>query len=267
MGAFVRRLGEPDANDFGSHLRRIHALQPEHEGALRRVGYRGQYVVHRRDADGSLWLEHTTRDAGFHRFIDHHAGEWYFDGEPQIEVRSGDALPWLPIYQAIALGETLDASNLRYGDSNVVLAGRSTGRSATEALFSGVRFESAGCGATLGELLTLVAPPGSRSVSRVRYLNPRSAAGREFDREGSPPSIVIADGGDALLRVLDLATCESASVIAHLPRTDDQSRLEEVSTVLSGLRQWFDADAHVGEQLPTAPRGVALAVLRQRAAE
>lgn len=267
MGACVRRLGEPDANDLGAHLRRIHALQPEHEGTLRRLGYRGQYVVHHRDADGSVWLEHTTRDAGFHRFIDHHAGEWYFDGEPQIEVRSGDALPWLPIYQAIASGEALDASNLRYGDSNVVLAGRSTGRSATEDLFSGVRFESAGCGATLGELLTLVAPPGSRSVSRVRYLNPRSAAGREFDREGSPPRIVIADGGDALLRVLDLATCESATVIAHLPRTDDQSRLEEVSAALSGLRQWFDADAHIGEQLPTAPRGVTLAVLRQRAME
>lgn len=259
----MRRLSEPEANDLGAHLQRIYALRPGDTDALKHVGEKGSFVVHRYDADGTLWLEHTTR-AHRVRFLDYRAGDWHFEGEPPLQVREGEALPWVSLYRSLANGATIDESNLRHSDSRILLAGRSTGRSVTEEIYSTLRFHCGAEKANLCELLTLAAWQASRSVSRIRYMNPRAEQGREFDRPGGKPRTVVADGGDALMRVLRLESLQDTSVIAHVPRTDEQSRLEEVSSALAGLRQWYDLETQIGDTLPTPPRGVGIAILRPR---
>jgi hypothetical protein len=265
LGALVRRLGEPEANDLGSHKRRIRELRPGHKGTLRNNGYRGHYVVHRRDPDGTLWLEHTVKK-GRLQFLEYHAGDWYFDGESPAEARTGSELPWLPLYRALApSGFSIDESNLRHSDSSIVLAGRSTGQSVLARMLANLVFEHEANMASVLLLLALQDHQLSGNVSRIRYLNPRASAGREFDRSGLTPRTVIADGSDALLCSLCSEPCESASIIAHIPRTDDQSRLEEVGERLGGLRQWFELDADVVKRLPPPLRGTTVVSLRASA--
>lgn len=261
LGALVRRLGEPESNDLGTHKRRIRELRPGHKGTLRRNGDRGHYVVHRRDPDGILWLEHTVKKERL-QFLEYRAGDWYFDGEPPAEARTGSELPWLPLYRALApSGFSIYESNLRYSDSSIVLAGRSTGQSVLAEMLANLVFKHEENTASLLLLLALQDHQQAGNVSRIRYLNSRAGAGREFDRPGLAPRIVIADGSDALLCSLSSEACDSASIIAHIPRTDDQSRLEEVGERLGGLRQWFEPDAEVVKRLPRPPRGIAVVSL------
>lgn len=265
LGALVRRLGEPESNDLGTHKRRIRELRPGHRGTLRRNGDRGHYVVHRRDPDGTLWLEHTVKKERL-QFIEYRAGDWYFDGESPAEARTGSELPWLTLYRALApSGFSIDESNLRYSDSNIVLAGRSTGQAVLAEMLANLAFKHEANTASVLMLLALQDHQLAGNASRIRYLNPRASSGREFDRPGSAPRTVIADGSDALLCSLSSEPCESASIIAHIPRTDDQSRLEEVGERLGGLRQWFESDAEVVQRLPSPPHGIAVVSLRASA--
>ncbi len=262
LGGLVRRLGEFEANDLGTHKSRIRDLRPGHKRTLRRTRDRGHYVVHRRDPDGTLWLEHTTKKDRF-MFLEAHAGDWFFDGEAPAEAYSGSELPWLPFYRALApAGFLIDESNLRYSDSSIVLAGRSTGQSVLAGMLENLVFSYEASTASLLLLLALQDHQLARNVSRIRYLNPRASSGREFDRPGLVPRTVIADGSDALLYGLSSEPCESASIIAHIPRTDEQSRLEEVGETIGGMRQWFESDVEVVKRLPHPPRGVALVALR-----
>lgn len=264
LGALVRRLGEPEANDLGSHKRRIRELRPGHKGTLRRNGDRGHYVVQRVDPDESLWLEHTTKLDRF-KYLEDFAGDWFFDGEAPVEVRRGDELPWLSFYRALApAGFVIDESNFRYSDSSIVLAGRSTGQTMQADIFGSLRFND---GCTISSLLSLLSLQDHQlapTVSRLRYLNPRASAGREFDRQGAHPRTVIADGGDAFRFALSFDPCSDATIIGHIHRTDDHARLEEVGEALAGLRQWYEPDSQLVERLPAPPPGVMLAALRTR---
>lgn len=265
LGALVRRLGEPEANDLGTHKRRIGELRPGHKGTLRRNGDRGRYVLHRRDPDGTLWLEHTVRKER-HRFLEYHAGDWYFEGESPAEARTGSQLPWLPLYRALAPSSfSINESNLRYSDSSIVLAGRSTGQSVLAELLASLVFKLEAKSASVLQLLAMQDHQQAGNVSRVRFLNCRASSGREFDRPGLAPRTVIADGSDALLCSLSSEPCESASIIAHIPRTDDQSRLEEVGERIGGLRQWFESDAEVVKRLPPPSLGISVFSLRASA--
>lgn len=262
LGALVRRLGEPEANDLGIHKRRIRELRPGHKGTLRRNGDRGHYVVHRRDPDGTLWLEHTTKQERL-QFLEYRAGDWYFDGESPAEARTGSELPWLSLYRALApSGFSIDESNLQYSDSSIVLAGRSTGQSVLAKMLANLVFKHEANTASVLQLLALQDHELAGNVSRIRYLNPRASSGRQFDRPGLTPRTVIADGSEALLCSLSNEQCDSASIIAHIPRTDDQSRLEEVGERLGGLRPWYESDVDVIDRLPQRPRGIAVHSLR-----
>lgn len=264
LGALVRRLGEPEANDLGSHKRRIRDLRPGHKGTLRRNGDRRHYVVQRRDPDGSIWLEDTSKGVRL-KFLDYHASDWYFDGEAPIEVKPGDELPWFALYKALLPHEPrILEPNLRFSDSSIVLAGRSAGRTAQAEVLGELWFQVAESRSSLLTLLSLQDHQPPRTVSRIRYLNPRASAGRVFDRQGGHPRTVIADGGDSLRFAIKFDPCSDATIIAHIPRTDDQSRLEEVGEELAGLRQWFETDTELLDRLPAPPRGVMLAALRPR---
>jgi len=265
LGALVRRLCEPESNDLGTHKRRIRELRPGHKGTLRRNGDRGHYIVHRRDPDGTIWLEHTVKKERF-QFLEYRAGDWYFDGESPTEARTGSELPWLPLYQALMpSGFSIDASNLRYSDSSIVLTGRSTGQSVTAELLANLVFKLEEHMASLLLLLSLQDHQQADRVSRTRYLSSRASTGRAFDRPGLAPRTVIADGSDALLCSLSSEPCESASIIAHIPRTDDLARLEDVGEQIGGLRQWFEPDEEAANQLPAPLRGVNLITLRASA--
>lgn len=273
LGAMVRRLEEPNANDLEAHTRRILDLRPGHRGTLRRIGDKSHYVVHHRDQDGSIWLESTWKGER-RKFLSNHASDWRFDGEAPVEVKSGEALPWQSFYGALltrgvasnrmAPEPKIWESNLCFSDSSIVLAGRSTGESAQAEVLCGLSFLERDSSTSLLSLLSLQnhQPPGW--VSRIRYLNPRASAGAEFDRQGAQPRTVIADGSDAFLFVLSFELCSDATIIGHIPRTDDQGRLEEVGEGLAALRQWYEEDAQLLERLPSLPRGVVLAALRAR---
>lgn len=264
LGAMLRRLSQSGANDLDDHIRRLRNLRPDPRVILRRVWDKHQYIADPVDKDGSIWFR-RVRDGQRHRFLEYHAGEWYFEAEAPIELKGGEVIPWRSHYAALLASDaTLLPSNLGTSDSSIVLAGRSTGRSAQEAILAGLRFASGGHVATLQDLLTLESSHRKRFVARIRYLNTRTSEESTVTRTGIEPRLVIADGGDALRFAVESNGFAGTTIVGHIPRTDDQGRLEEVANTLSGLRSWYAHDADIESELPVAPPGVVVRTFGMR---
>ncbi|MBK6486130.1 MAG: hypothetical protein IPF98_04495 [Gemmatimonadetes bacterium] len=261
LGSLLRRLGEPNANDLEAHLRRLRSLRPGPKPILRYRATPGLYHVSRRDDTGEVWFSRVGKEER-KLLLDYHASDWFFDGESPIEGGVGEGVSWEPIYrQLLPYGASLDSSNLRSTDSTVVLCGRATGKSDAERSLGTVSIRLGGTQAALSDLLTVQWRESARTVSRVRFLNQRADEANKFDRDGSAPRIVVADGADALSFCLDYEPCEDASIIAAIPRTSDLQKLESAATSLSRLKAWYELDPVVESRFPKAPSGVALRVL------
>ena len=267
LGAVLRRLAEPDAHDLGSHFSRIVALAKNVNAnarfRLRSMPRRARWKPVFRE-DGSLWMEQCdTADPELRRLIESSAMQWVVDGEPPVEAYDhGAELPYGVLYrllspsQAVALTE-----NLRRGDSAVVLAGRATGMTATRRGLEAVKFRAEGISASLAEMIS-VHEWSRQYVSRARYLTPRASASGSrndspFDRPGSSPRLVVADGAAALRAVLRQKECDNADVIAVLPRTIDRDAAEELAAdVAAHCRAWYRSDSERLRRYPRLPAGV-----------
>jgi len=274
LGAMVRRLSQPGANEIGAHISRVRGLRPRHAGTLRHRTFKGHFVVSRVETSGSVWLT-NTRDDSHHLFVDYHAGDWYFDGEGRVEVREGGALPWQGIYASLLPDDTsVHAPNLITSDSSICLVGRSTGKSAQKGLFGAARIRAATGTASLLDLLALDAFQPTSTVSRVRYVSSRAHQGSsELGDSGDAQDtlgklklarIVICDGGDAAVLALGSAGFEGKTIIAHLPRTDDVARLEAVAEMLAAKRNWYSPCSGIESLKPPAPPGVVVRTLVAR---
>jgi len=115
--------------------------------------------------------------------------------------------------------------NTRSSYSGLCIALRSMGAATTQKMFSAVRFQSAGAVRTLLDLLPVGRWKRGATASRLTVFNPRYQDETDSWR---PPRLVIADGTDSCLRVLQNPLFQFCDVIALVNRMDNHERLQEL---------------------------------------
>ena len=186
------------------------------------------------------------------------ACEWYFDGEAPVRAIQGAGLPDIELYKSLAVDGFVSAANLRQSDSQICVAGRITGESASRSIFEQVRFRKENHCADLPHLLTIHRwSPGT--ISRVTYFNSRT---NELDRNAGLTRLVVADGDGAFLRVLDREEFRSSDVVGVIHRAVERDRLDSIGFKIAELQQWYSPDTSMSNRIPPLPSGIATIFLR-----
>jgi len=262
----LQRLELVGADDHSVHLTRLQHLTPETAGRviLRHRIRTGQRYELIRDEFGQVRFQELGRkDPERHILIDSHAANWYFEGEPPVEGYPGAQLRYTQIYRSLLpFGQQLCETNLRRTDSFVALAGQGGGRAVTEQVLSSIRLRVDTEEAALSELLAVYGWQ-PLNVSRIRYFNPRAGTGKEFDRPGPPPGLMIADGPTAFEAVYDHPEVLNSNVVAVVSRTADPDQLDRLAQRVEALAQWYDPDPDIATELPVPPAGVEIMTLRR----
>jgi len=188
------------------------------------------------------------------------ACEWYFDGEAPVRAIQGAGLPDIELYKSLAIDGFVSAANLHQSDSEICLAGRITGESASRSIFEQVRFRKDSHCADLPHLLTIHHwSPGT--ISRVTYFNSRT---NELDRNAGLTRLVVADGDGAFLRVLDREEFTSSDVVGVIHRSVERDRLDSIGFKIAELQQWYSPDVSMSKRIPPPPSGIATIFLRRK---
>ncbi len=189
------------------------------------------------------------------------AKDVYFDGEPCLEVDTGNKLPYGSIYrELISEGGEVKDINLRKTYSGICLAGRIMGANTTRDILSSIRFQSANNTVTLDHLLA-VHDWSSESISRLLFYNSRT---KKLDRQSLPPRLVIVDGDAAFFKVYSDNLFEHSDIIVITDRTLDRDRLTALAEKMESLSQWYDIEPSLPVILPKVPKGVSLIIRKQR---
>jgi hypothetical protein len=285
LGAQVKALENPMANDVDGHFDSL-------------VTYARQYLNHCRScktrcqpskAKCGYLSESTGRVKSINRPIRHfeivdvstHANRqislsgqggtisvfppgaksYHVTGEPPPVFGSHHAdLPG-SVYAEIVAGATVLPANLRRSYSGLCLAGRISGETITRESYRAIRFRSTDGDHHLEDLLTVHGWHASHSISRMTFFNSRTG---EFDRQGQPPAITVADGDEAFLKVIATQEFQRSDVIGVFHRAIDRDRLEAIGNRLSGLRQWYEDDVEMRQRFANPPRGISSVFLRRR---
>jgi len=181
-----------------------------------------------------------------------------------IIVSSNKALSYLHIYEKLApQGVVIYDRALQQSHSAVCIVGKRKGLSVTKALLFDTCFETDGKTANLLELLSLV--DGSLDVvSRVTMYNARTG---KLDRPGLPPEIVVADGIDAFLKIVEEMQRSTnnifsgCNIVVVIDRTEKREKLDSLQTKVSELRQWYEPDLL---EFSVPPKGIAYATYFKR---
>jgi hypothetical protein len=223
---------------------------------LRRGRKRINYVIERQDpTQATIWATEVDSKWGTRITISRQtAPEWWFVGEAPVSVSTGEALEFAGHYSSMAdWPMALLPQNLTQSDSGVCLAGSAVGESEARSRIAALRFEIDGRTADLAQLLTIQSW-SPQSVSRMIYFNSRTG---DLDRRTGSPSVVVADGDKAFLRVLGAKEFQHSDVIAVVDRTLDRERLEQVGQKLADLGQWYSSEGASSEGDIAMPVGMA----------
>ena len=282
LGALIRDLGNPNANDIDGHYDSLlrYARQYLQSCSLcdmpcdpgsKNCGYAAQ-------ATGWVRYQHTTRyrvsertslrnrhlafvrgKSNLTRYpLPEGAIDWQIAGDPPVRLTNQDgALP------EEAYGQIVDRAPILHGNllksfSGLCLAGRVAGKTATREVCGSVRFRGANGEYALPELLTVQEWAQSNAVSRMNYFNART---EQFDRQASAPALVVADGDASILKTLRLSAFQRSDVIGAVHRTMERGQLEAIGNRVHGLRQWYAEDYGMLGRLPAAPRGISVLIL------
>ena len=284
LGALIRDLANPQANDIDGHYDRLMAYAHQHLQFCRNCKIRclpeRKGCGFSREATGklrSLQSPHSgyvlTEKTDFHqRQISFHrdgvdfwpkpqsSTNYYIEGEPPPKwSRAAGALPAEP-YNRLVPRSQIHLENLRRSFSGLCLAGRAGGENATRGICAAARFRAGKNEQGLDELLA-VHEWSAFKVSRVAFFNART---HEFDRNVAVPRLVVADGDVSFLRVAGLDEFHQSDIIGVIHRTVERDRLEELGAKMSSLRQWYAPDEDMLLGLPEVPRGMSVAILKRR---
>jgi hypothetical protein len=185
---------------------------------------------------------------------------WQFFGEPPVEILDGQSIPYGDLYAAMlgAAGK-IWTENLQYSDSDICLAGRSTGDAGTRRAMSELKFRiGTSTDSSLVELLTIHEWQGE-TVSRVVFFNARTG---QLDRKCRPSRLVVADGEYSFLEALK--QFPEGNIIGVVNRSADREKLEMIGLRMADIAQWFEGDDDLVSQLPPVPCGIALSILKER---
>lgn len=276
LGAIIRRLEDDHADDISDHFGRLSRLRQGDGVELRHAVRPGAFRFHRRDPNGSIWVEEVVaeRKTRNHRkptpeperliILPANANDWRFGAGPPVAARPGQALPFHGFYSALAPSPgRIRLGNLETTDSLLAIAGRPTGQSPTETAFRAAQFRCGRETSTLADLLAVQRWQPLR-VSRARFYNTRANVEDPFDRPGPPPRLVVADGSEAFRRTYSSDVARRASLVGVTCRVVDASLQEEFAEFLGGLAQWFEPDAEWCPECPDLPDAISVHVLREQ---
>lgn len=287
LGAVVRDLGDPQANDLDAHYNRLlnyarqflkhckHCDVPCHPkvkqcgytkqstGRLRSPLLRGTVEISEQtdfDARELKWIQRSGRN-GICTVVrkPEHLKDYHIEDEPPCEWNeaAGD-LPRWP-YEAMIEELTIIPDNLRRSFSGLCFAGRITGEKTTQEVCEQVRLGDTNCAYSLRQLLAIHGWSDFR-ISRMAYFNPRT---RKIDRKVVPPSLVVADGDIAFLQAVDQADFQSSDIVGVVHRTMERDRLEAVGLKMQP-DHWLAPDTNMLCELPSQPKGISIAILKSR---
>jgi hypothetical protein len=189
-----------------------------------------------------------------------YATNYYIDGEPPPRWDTPEgALPG-EVFRQMVSDCQIHADNLRRSNSRLCLAGRASGGSATREVCASVRFRYAFAEHGLDELLTIFGWSAG-NISRVAFFNTRTGA---LDRNLATPNLIVADGDDSFLCVIDHVGFRTGDVVGVIHRVMERDRLEAVGNKMSALRQWYVTDEDMMCGLPAVPRGTSISILKRR---
>ncbi|MFZ2159067.1 MAG: hypothetical protein WAV72_23495 [Bradyrhizobium sp.] len=186
---------------------------------------------------------------------------WQFADEPPVEILQGSRIPFEPFYGALPTprSQLSIAQNLAYSDSAICLAGSPAGDASTKRVMSEISFRLPNRDTTsLADLLTIHGWQ-RQNVSRVAFFNTRNATP---DRSCPKPKFVIAYGDIAFLDVVNRFS--SSDIVGVINLSADREKLDAVSAAMANLAQWFTGDEPLATSIPAPPRGIAIALMRER---
>ena len=281
LGALIRGLGNPLASDLGGHYTALTRFarqyldkcsvcevrcEPEVKGcgyaseASGKVRYQGRkiYTVSDRSDSERTWFFGQR----VHRqLIPQFAFDWQIEGTPapQLYDHVGGLPPAQAYKEFVANSEIIDR-NLESSFSGLCLAGRSAGERASREIYDSIRFRIAGEEYGLGSLLS-VHGWSHFDISRTTFFNSRT---ERIDREPYAPSLVVADGDGAFLKVLDRPGFQNSDVIGVIHRLIERNNLEAVAARIIASQQWYGEDDELLSKLRDVPNGISATIIRRR---
>lgn len=287
LGAMVRDLGDPCANDVDAHYDKLMRYARQFLESCKSCDIKCYPNVkkcgHVKQATGRLWSpslrgtvqisEQTDFESRRLKWIlrsgrnkhcivelkPEYTKDYNIEDEPRCEWNDDACeLPRWP-YQALFDRVTILPENLRRSYSGLCFAGRIMGETASREVCERVLLSDGNCTYSLRQLLAIHNWSYGR-VSRMAYFNSRT---RNLDRNAATPALVVADGDVAFLRACDHPEFQSCDVIGVIHRTIEYDRLEAIGIKMQPSL-WFAADTDTLCELPPTPRGISIAVLKGR---
>ena len=289
LGAMIRDLSDPQANDVDGHYDRLLQYARQFLMDCRpcelKCNPQAAKCGHSKEATGLLrspllpratvaiseetnfearqiaWIQHHgRRNQCLVRPLSQHTVNYHIDGEPPPEWNSADGELPARRYEHFVHAAPFHADNLRKSYSGLCLAGRTGGGNASREVCASVRFRDGTGELGLEDLLTVHGWSES-NISRVAFFNARTG---EFDRSAAAPRLAVADGDASFLRVAGQSEFQRSDVIGVIHRTMERDRLEALGNKMNALRQWYVQDEDMLLGLPGVPRGMSISILRRR---
>jgi hypothetical protein len=286
LGAMIRDLANPRANDVSGHYDRLLRYARQYlescrdcdcepcDPQVKGCGYltRATGKLRSRDSvrttveisertdfeEGKLALTYPRHSTGMWNFPNP-ATEWHVDGEPPVElVNPEEGLSPGPYRDIIGAVDILP-ENLRQTYSGLCMASRATGEASSREMCSSTRFCDVTGEYRLDELLAIHEWSPGR-ISRVNLFNTRI---EQLDRAWAPPSLVIADGDIPFLKAIRNSQFQQSDILGVIHRTMDRDRLEAIGNGILP-NQWYSQDEEMLYELPPVARGISVSILKRR---
>ena len=285
LGALIRDLEDPKANDTESHYRGL-------------VRFARQYLDHCKDcvlescdpaiqrcgclmeASGILFKRSGRSSPRRYEIVEppadlpdrelavrklnkslteypnrKEAETWHIEHESPLHTLNSDGNLDGSIYREFLDVGSFKKENLMSSYSGTCLACDSSGAAKTKGKCDSLEFEIRDSIVSLSELLT-VKSWSKTSISRLSSYNVRT---KTFDRSSIYPDMLICDGDRAFLSTSDLPEFQRSDIVGVIDRTADRDRLE-----LVGDKQWFIEDDFFTNEISELPLGINIAILVQR---
>ena len=290
LGAMIRDLSDPQANDVDGHYDRLLQYARQFLQACRpcelKCNPQAAQCGHSKEATGLLrtpllpratveiseetnfeerkiaWIQRDgRRNQCLVRPLSQHTVNYHIDDEPPPQWNTAEGELAAHRYQPLVQSARFHSDNLRKSYSGLCLAGRTGGGNASREVCASVRFREGTEEHGLEELLT-IHEWSDCNISRVAFFNARTG---EFDRNVAAPRLVVADGDASFLKVAGQTEFHRSDIVGVIHRTVERDRLEALGNKMSDLRQWYVQDEDMLLGLPEVPRGMSISILRRRA--
>tara|TARA_Y100001934_G_C12337193_1_gene768257 strand:- start:894 stop:1754 length:861 start_codon:yes stop_codon:yes gene_type:complete len=274
LGAIIKDFENTRANQLDGHTDHLlrHAKQdldaqrsgkePECVIKSRRRGESGKWLVSdRTDIKNRQLVFFQNRRTELTIFPNEKGlQDYYLDGEPPVQsLNPGMSLSARPYENLINNTEILN-DNLINSYSGLCLAGRASGGTKIWNLCDDISFLDGHNSNRLSELLTIKGWH-NKDVSRMVFYNSRTG---NFDRDPIGLNLTIADSNTAFLKIIDDEYFSTSDIIAIMHRIMERDDLEDVGSKLNTMMQWYTDDTNILDELPPAPSGITIRVLKKK---